>query len=290
MIPSLSGKECMRSRGFCCRIILEGYLEQLKKTESDSGFRRAMRRDLAGAKDVQLAFFPSESLSIPCMACHTFYQPVREIGGDYYDFFSLQNGRWGIAIGDVSGKGISAALIMASLQASVRAQALHPHLHLSTLIGNVNRLVYESSPTHLFASLFYSEYEPATRMLRFVNAGHNAPIVVRPRNGSCEMFYLNSTGKPVGISADSQFASGTFQFEIDDLLIAYTDGVTETENDQGEGWGQQRLENLLRSCSRKTPEQVINGILDQVSTFANGQPQQDDMTLVVMAVQGGCED
>ena len=108
--------------------------------------------------------------------------------------------------------------------------------------------------------------------------------------GHAKMFYLNSNGKPVGISADSQFASGTFQFEIDDLLIAYTDGVTETENDQGEGWGQQRLENLLRSCSRKTPEQIIKGILDQVSMFANGQPQQDDMTLVVMAVQGGCDD
>ena len=247
-----------------------------------------MRRDLAGAKDVQQAFFPPVSLSIPCMTCQTFYQPAHEIGGDYYDFFSLQDGRWGIAIGDVSGKGISAALIMASLQASVKAQALQPHLHLSTLIGSVNRLVHESSPTHLFASLFYSEYEPATRMLRFVNAGHNPPIVVRPRNGSCEMFYLNSTGTPVGISADSQFPSGTFQFEIGDLLIAYTDGVTETENDQGEGWGQQRLENLLRSCSRKTPEQIIKGILDQVSMFANGQPQQDDMTLVVMAVQGGC--
>jgi phosphoserine phosphatase RsbU/P len=269
---------------------LESHLEHLKKTESDSGFRRAMRRDLAGAKDIQQAFFPPESLSIPCMACQTFYQPAHEIGGDYYDFLSLQGGRWGIAIGDVSGKGISAALIMASLQASLRAQALHPHLHLSTLIGSVNRLVYESSPTHLFASLFYSEYEPATRMLKFVNAGHNPPVVVRPRNGSCEMFYLNSTGMPVGISADSQFASGTFQFEIDDLLIAYTDGITETENDHGEPWGQQRLENLLRSYSRKTPEQIIKGILDQVSMFANGQPQQDDMTLVVMGVQGGCDD
>jgi sigma-B regulation protein RsbU (phosphoserine phosphatase) len=279
----------MRSRASTAES-LEGHLERLKKTQSDSGFRLAMRIDLAGARDVQQAFFPPESLSIPCMTCQTFYQPAHEIGGDYYDFFSLLDGRWGIAIGDVSGKGISAALIMASLQASVRAQALQPHLHLSTLIGSVNRLVYESSPTHLFASLFYSEYEPATRMLRFVNAGHNPPIVVRPRNGSCEMFYLNSTAMPVGISADSEFAFGTFQFEIDDLLIAYTDGVTETENDQGEGWGQQRLENLLRSCSRKTPEQIINGILDQVSMFANGQPQQDDMTLVVMAVQGGCDD
>jgi phosphoserine phosphatase RsbU/P len=266
-------------------------LEHLKETQSDSGFRRAMRRDLAGAKDVQQAFFPPESLSIPCMACQTFYEPVHEIGGDYYDFLPLQDGgRWGIAIGDVSGKGISAALIMASLQASLRAQASHSHLHLSTVIGSVNRLVYQSSPTHLFASLFYSEYEPATRLLKFVNAGHNPPIVVRPRNGSCEMFYLNSTAMPVGISADSHFASGTFQFEIDDLLIAYTDGITETENDYGEPWGQQRLENLLRSYSRKTPGQIIKGILDQLSMFANGQPQQDDMTLVVMGVRGGCDD
>jgi sigma-B regulation protein RsbU (phosphoserine phosphatase) len=120
---------------------LESHLEHLKKTESDSGVRLAMRRDLADAKDVQQAFFPPESLSIPCMACQTFYQPAHEIGGDYYDFVPLLGGRWGIAIGDVSGKGISAALVMASLQASLRAQALQPHLHLSTLIDGVNRLV-----------------------------------------------------------------------------------------------------------------------------------------------------
>jgi sigma-B regulation protein RsbU (phosphoserine phosphatase) len=261
--------------------------EHLKKSESDSGFRRSMRRDLAGAKDVQQAFFPPESFSIPSLSCATFYQPAQEIGGDYYDFLSLQGGRWGIAIGDVSGKGISAALIMASLQASLRAQALHPHMDLSTLIRNVNRLFYESSPTHLFASLFYAEYEPATRMLKYVNAGHNPPVVIRPRNGSCEMFQLNSTGMPVGISANSRFASTTFRFEIDDVLVAYTDGITETENRHGELWGQQRLENLLRSCSRKTPEQIIKGILDQVSTFADGQPQPDDMTLVVLGVQVG---
>lgn len=251
MFPSLLSKGCASEAGLLQRNHLESHLEHLKKTESDSGFRLAMRRDLAGAKDVQQVFFPPESLSIPCVACQTFYQPAHEFGGDYYDFLSLQGGRWGIAIGDVSGKGISAALIMASLHASLRAEGLHPHLHLSTLIGSVNRLVYESSPTHLFASLFYSEYEPATRMLKFVNAGHNRPS---PEWVMRKCSYLNSTGMPVGISADSQFASGTFQFEIDDLLIAYTDGITETENDHGEPWGQQRLENLLPSYSRKTPE------------------------------------
>src|SRR5271165_955967 len=196
-----------REAGLLLRNHVETFLEYLKKSESDSGFHRALRKDLEGAKDVQQAFFPPQTLSIPCVSCETFYQPARGIGGDYYDFLPLQGGRWGIAIGDVSGKGIGAALIMASLQASLRAQTLHPHLHLSTLIGSVNRLVYESSPTHVFASLFYSEYEPATRMLKFVNAGHNPPIVVRRRNGSCEMFCLNATGMPVGISADSQFRS-----------------------------------------------------------------------------------
>lgn len=278
-----------REAGVLLRNHVETFSEYIRKSESDSGFQRAVRRDLERAKDVQQAFFPPASLSIPCISCETFYQPAHEIGGDYYDLLSLQGGRWGIAIGDVSGKGIGAALIMASLQASLRAQALHPHLNLSTLIGDVNRLVHESSPTNFFASLFYAEYEPATRMLKYVNAGHNPPIVVRPGNGSCEMFSLQSEAMPVGISADSQFDSTTFQLEIDDVLVAYTDGITEAENRHGELWGQERLENLLRSCCRGTPEQIIRCILDEVSAFAEGQRQQDDVTLVVMSVQKGCE-
>ena len=278
-----------REAGLLLRNHVETFLEFLKKSESDSGFHRALRKDLEGAKDVQQAFFPPRSLSIPCISCETFYQPTYGIGGDYYDLLSLQGGRWGIAIGNVSGKGIGAALLMASLQASLRAQALHSHLDLSTLIGDVNRLVYQSSPTHFFASLFYGEYEPATRVLNYVNAGHNSPIVVRPRKESCEIYTLKSEGIPVGIFADSQFATTTFQFEIDDVLVAYTDGITEVENLHGELWGQQSLETLLRSCSRGTPEQIIHSILDEVSSFADGQKQRDDMTLVVMTVQEGCD-
>jgi serine phosphatase RsbU (regulator of sigma subunit) len=284
-----------REAGLLLRNHVETILEFLKKSESDSGFyksdsgfHRALRRDLEGAKNVQQAFFPPQTLSIPCLSCETFYQPAHGIGGDYYDFLSLQGGRWGIAIGDVSGKGIGAALLMASLQASLRAQALHPHLDLSTLIGDVNRLVYESSPTNFFASLFYAEYEPATRVIKYVNAGHNPPIVVRPRDGACEMYLLQSEAMPVGISADAQFPTTTFQFEIGDVVIAYTDGITEAENRGGDFWGQDRLENLLRSCGRGTTEQIIQCILDEVSAFADGQPQRDDVTLVVMGVQEGC--
>jgi len=166
---------------------------------------------------------------------------------------------------------------------------LHPHLDLSTLIGDVNRLVHESSPPDFYATLMYAEYEPVTRILNYVNAGHIAPIVVRPRNDSCELYHLNSECPPVGISADSEFATTTFQFEMGDVLVAYTDGITEAENRQSELWGEQRLENLLRSRSRETPEQIITGILDEVTAFAAGQAQRDDVTLVVMSVQEGCD-
>jgi sigma-B regulation protein RsbU (phosphoserine phosphatase) len=279
-----------REAGLLLRNHVETQLEYLKRSESDCGTQGGFRKDLEDAKRVQQAFFPPQTISIPCISSETFYQPARGIGGDYYDLLALQKGRWGIAIGDVSGKGIGAALIMASLQASLKFQTLQPHLKLSTLIGEVNRLVYESSPTNIFATLFYAEYEPAKRLLNYVNAGHNAPLILRPKNGSCEIFQLHSTGVPVGIFADSQFASTTFQFEIDDVLIAYTDGITEAENRQHELWGQPSLEALLKSCSRKSPKEIINAILEQVSTFASGQPQRDDETLLVMRVEAGCDD
>jgi len=278
-----------REAGVLLRNHVETLVEYLRKSQSDSGLHRAFRRDLEGAKDVQKAFFPPESFSIPCLSCETFYQPAHEIGGDYYDFLSLPGGRWGIAIGDVSGKGIGAALIMASLQASLRAQALHSHSDLSALVGDVNRLVFGASPTNFFASLFYGEYEPATRVLHYVNAGHNPPIVARFRESGCEVFELKSEAMPVGIAADAHFASTRFQLEIGDLLVAYTDGITEVENSSREIWGQNGLEAVLCSCSGATPDQVIERILDQASVFAGGQTQRDDVTLVVMSVQEGCD-
>ena len=278
-----------REAGLLLRNHVETFLEFLKKSESDSGLHKAIRKDLEGAKDVQQAFFPPQSFSIPCLSCETFYQPARGIGGDYYDFLSLPEGRWGIAIGDVSGKGIGAALLMASLQASLRAQALHTHLELSTLIGDVNRLVYESSPTQYFASLFYAEYEPATRVLNYVNAGHNPPIVVRPGKESSALFPLSAEGMPVGIFAEARFDASRFQLMIGDILVAYTDGITEAANPAGEQWGLERLERLLRSCGGMTSGEIVTRVLEVVSGFAEGESQRDDVTLVVMNVQEGCD-
>lgn len=274
-----------REAGLLLRNHVEAILELLKKSESDSGTHRALRRDLENAKDVQQAFFPQQSLSIPGLTCETFYKPAQSIGGDYYDFFPMPGGRWGIAIGDVSGKGIGAALLMASLQASLKAQALHPHSDLSILVGDINRAVHGSSPVHFFASLFYAEYQPDTRVLRYVNAGHNPPMVLRWRDGRCDVFPLETEGSPVGALEGAEYTSASIQLEIGDVLVAYTDGITEAEDPQGEFWGQQRLEILLRSCRDRSPRQMIKCILDEVSAFSKGNSQRDDVTLVVVRVK-----
>jgi serine phosphatase RsbU (regulator of sigma subunit) len=274
-----------REAGLLLRNHVETTAEFLKKSESDSGVHRAIRKDLETAKEIQAASFPLDNLSIPGLSCQTFYKPVQSIGGDYYDFLPLQADRWGIAIGDVCGKGIGAALLMASLQASLRAQAMHAHSDLSALITDVDRLILAASPKHLFATLFYAEYDAATRVLRYVNAGHNAPMVLRWKDGHCKVFQLKAGGRPLGLMEGSEFASKALQLESGDLLVMYTDGITEAQNPEREFWGQPRLEALLRGCCDCTPAQVVERILKEVSLFAKGGSQRDDVTLVVLGVK-----
>jgi serine phosphatase RsbU (regulator of sigma subunit) len=271
------GKEA----GLLLRNHSESFLQFLKKAERDSGFHR----ELQIARIVQEALVSEQSPSIPGLSCQAFYKPARTVGGDYYDFIPLEEGSWGIAIGDVSGKGIGAALMMASLQASLRAHALNTPPDVPNLINNLNRLVYKSSPEHFYASLFYARYQPDTRSLTYVNAGHVPPIVLRRGNGLCQVFELNSGGPPVGMFADSRYASATFQLEASDSVVAYTDGITEAQTDEDELWGRQRLESLICSSRGATPQEIVQRIVSEVSDFAAGGSQTDDMTLLVMEVR-----
>jgi len=245
----------------------------------------SLNRDLRIAKEVQKAFIPQSPPSIPDLSCAMYYQPAHCIGGDYYDFFQLPNGRWGIAIGDVSGKGIGAALMMATLHASMRAQVLQAHSGPATLISSVNLLVHESSPPHFFASLFYAEYNPSTRLLQYINAGHNPPIVIRCNERGSMLFQLNHGGAPLGIFADSPHHPKAFQLAPGDTIVACTDGITEAENIDGEGWGQKRLEDSLSTCRCRTAQQVLEDLMTEISIFTEGTPQKDDMALMVMQVQ-----
>jgi sigma-B regulation protein RsbU (phosphoserine phosphatase) len=123
-----------------------------------------------------------------------------------------------------------------------------------------------------------------TRVLRYVNAGHNAPMVLRWGDNQCEVFHLESSGTPLGLVGNSQFPSQPLQLEIGDVMVMYTDGITESENPEQELWGQERLESLLQACRYCTPAQIIERIVDEVSSFSKDRSQSDDMTLVVIGV------
>jgi phosphoserine phosphatase RsbU/P len=249
--------------------------------EMDSGF---LRLDLRMAQEVQNAFIPQTAPSIPGLECETFYRPMHSISGDYYDFFPMSSGRWGIAIGDVSGKGIGAALVMASLHASVRSQAQQSHSDAAIAVNRVNQLLHESLPVHFYASLFYAEYDPSTRRLAYVNAGHNPPIVIRCQCGRSQIFRLDQGGTPVGLFENPIYKSVDFQLEAGDILVACTDGIIDMESQDGELWGQHRLEDLFSTCTPRTPQQVVQTIVREVGAFAMGNPPKDDMTLVVLQV------
>jgi phosphoserine phosphatase RsbU/P len=275
-----SRSEAVEEAGPLLRNHSETLLKLLKKAEQDSGCHREMEI----ARKVQEALVPEQSPPIPGLHCQAFYKPAHAVGGDYYDFLRLEGGRWGIAIGDVSGKGVGAALMMASLQASLRAQALHSDSDVATLVKNVNQLFYESSPEEFYASLFYAEYEPQDRLLSYVNAGHNPPIVLRRKSGPCEVYELNSAGPPVGMFADSQYPSTVFALQESDCVIAYSDGITEAHKKDNVLWGRARLEALVCSNGHLTPQQIIQRIVDEISEFTIDGSHGDDMTLLVMQV------
>ena len=244
-------------------------------------------RELALASDVQRASFPRDLLGIQGLTFKSFYLPAHKVSGDYYDFLRLQDNACGFAIGDVSGKGIAVALVMANLQASLRAQALHAHTDIETLMTNLNHLVYESSPAQFFASLFYGEYHPTTRVMNYVNAGHDAPLVLRRNQDRRELLPLTSACVPVGALRESRYTATSFQFDAGDVLVAYTDGVTESMNPDSSPFGQQRLERLLCDCNTDNPEEILQRILEELSDHSAGCAQTDDITIVVLRVELG---
>src|SRR5215831_6897843 len=160
--------------------------------------RERLNRELEIAREVQEHLFPQRLPAVPGLDYCGQCRPAREVGGDYYDFLELPDGKFGIAIGDVSGKGVGAALMMASLEASLRALASVVQ-DPADLMGRVNSLVYQASASNRYATLFYAQYHPAMRRLTYVNAGHNPPVVLRNNGGVCQVLRLETGGPVVGL-------------------------------------------------------------------------------------------
>ena len=244
--------------------------------------RERLNRELEIAREVQEHLFPQRlppALGLDyCGQC----RPAREVGGDYYDFLGLPDGRLGIAIGDVSGKGLGAALMMASLEASLRALAAVVD-DPAALMERVNGLVYQASASNRFATLFYAQYYPASRSLSYVNAGHNPPVVLRNCAGACQVFRLETGGPVVGL-LPHRYQRGVFSLEAGDLVVLFTDGVSESMNVHYEEWGEERFIEFAKACHELPVLEGMRRILAAAQAFAAGASQHDDMTLVMLRV------
>ena len=191
-------------------------------------------QDWVLACDVQRRFMQGLGRTSDSVDYSARCRQVRALGGDCYDFMPLANDRLALVVGDASGKGVAAALMIASVQSCLRTAALFTGDDLAALLKVVNHQAYVSSGEGRYATLFYGVFDGSTRTLRYVNAGHNPPVVIR-RDGS--LHWLETGGAPVGLFADSEYREGMVKLETGDLLIAFTDGLTEATNQDGEEWG-----------------------------------------------------
>jgi phosphoserine phosphatase RsbU/P len=245
--------------------------------------RERMSREIEIARDVQMKLFPQAVPRLPGLDCAGHCRPAQGVGGDYYDFLVLPGPRLGVALGDVAGKGIPAALLMASLQASLRGQRLSGPSDLAQLMVNLNRLIYEASPDNRYATFFYGELDPVTRRLDYVNAGHNAPMLFRGESGSIER--LAASGPVIGLLDAGRFEQRSITLAPGDLLLVFSDGISEAMNAGEEEWGESRLLSAVREAGPCPAEPLIHSLFAAADAFAGGAVQYDDMTVVVVRVE-----
>ena len=240
-------------------------------------------RDIEIARDVQQRLLPQEFPPIPGLDYAGACRAALGVGGDYYDFIPLPKTQLGIAIGDVSGKGIPAALLMASLRAYLRgAQTIHHQADLTEVMRNLNMLVYESSAANRYATFFYGELDVPSRTLTYVNAGHNPPMLFRKAAEGGEVVRLDAGGMVIGLIEDCVYQQGTVTLAAGDVLVAYTDGVSEAMNAENEEWGEERFMEVIGQRRAMSARALIDVLMTSADAFVAGAPQHDDMTLLVV--------
>ena len=237
--------------------------------------------ELLAACEVQQRFLEHRAPELDTLSYSGRCRQVEEVGGDCYDFLPLSEDRLAFAIADASGKGLPAALMISSVQSSLRAATLLAGEDAATAVAVVNRQLCASAPAGRYATLFYGVFDAATRSLRYVNAGHNPPLVIR-KDGS--VIWLDAGGLPAGLFPDCTYTSGTAQLEAGDLLVCYTDGVVEAVNSSGEEWDVDGLLGAALASRTSSPEEVVEAIFEGVDRFSRGR-QTDDATVVVLQVR-----
>ena len=240
--------------------------------------RERLEREQQVASEIQQRFLPATAPIVTGYELQGISFPCYEIGGDYYDFIQREDGRLVVALGDVSGKGTAAALLMSSLHAAVHAQA-DIHDSLVKTISAVNRYLVDSIPANRFVTLFYAELDPQNGALSFLNAGHNPPLIVHT-GGTMEQ--LASGGLPLGIMTNADFREGRTKLYPGDVLVIYSDGVSEATNPSGEEFGPTRLYEVVARNLEASAGGIRDRIESALTKFCQGTPAADDITLVIV--------
>ncbi len=232
------------------------------------------------ACEVQQRFMQRLGPLTGTLDCSAGCRQVHELGGDFYDFVPLPDHRIAVAVGDASGKGLAAALMISNVQSSLRTAALLAGDDGAAVLEAVNRQVHGSSLADRYATLFYGVFDRDTRILRYVNAGHHPPMVFR-RDDS--IVWLETGGAPVGMFPDWMYQEGAVQLHSGDLLLACTDGIIEAVNAAGEEWGLEGLQRAASESGAKCADEVVRAVFSSIEEFTRGL-QADDATVVVLRV------
>jgi serine phosphatase RsbU (regulator of sigma subunit) len=239
------------------------------------------------ARQVQIRLFPQKFPQLRTLEYAGGCTPARQVGGDFYDFLELKQGRLALVLADIAGKGVSGALLMANLQANLRSQYAIALDDLPRLLGSVNHLFYENTSDNSYATLFFADYDDATRRLRYVNCGHLPPLLLRGNmrfkeqdSLDADVERLQPTSTVLGLFEEWECSVQEVQLIPGDLLVLYTDGVTEAARADGEEFGESRLIQSLRAHHDRPVASLLERIVDDVQKFSSGE-QGDDITLVI---------
>jgi len=252
------------------------HIENKRLTEIEQA-ERIMKRDLDQAAGIQTGMLPDKAPQMEGADLAGFNAACRTVGGDYYDFFQYTDQKVGLTLGDVSGKGMPASLIMMALHARVQVLAEDPG-NLGSFMARLNKATCARCPSNRFITFFFSVFDVSTGDLAFANAGHNPPILVRA-NGDAEM--IEGGGPVLGILPIAPYSEMHTHLNQGDMIVLYSDGVTEATNHQYDEFGEDRVIDVLKANRTKPAAQIVDVVNKALAEFAAGAPQADDITLVV---------
>ena len=245
--------------------------------------RRRLESELELSQVVQRALLPQRIPDIRGVELAAFSRPSEIIGGDYFDFFQFRDGTHGLVIADVSGHGVAAAMLMSSLQTAIRTMAPDTDSP-AEILERINRFYIHNIHFTTFVTVFLARFDPVTRTLTYVNAGHNPPAV--RRGASAEILWLKPTAPAIGLAEDFRARMESIGFSQGDSLLLYTDGVTEVLNISNEQFGQERLADLVHQHADRTAPDLLQAVRQAVSAFGGDRPLVDDVTMVALKISG----